>query len=260
MQLSKLGIIGFFGILIPGAYIGGIILIIIINCASAFSWFEDMKYLKMTSANVLFYSAIYLSVSYLIGVLVRLFAPSIVDQLSTLYLSRIRNIQDAWVTDIFPYKITLASRLRMDGMNKIPCLLNRINSNYGANHNKSFFNYCKWFVEANNSELSRQVHQAEALVRFLAGSSIALIITIIVSVSMLILSIFMDMASFSLIYSAILVFSAMSIVLILERFKYQRRREVFMVWSCTYLILNGGCLDKIEFDSNEVIKSVFFEE
>ena len=63
-------------------------------------------------------------------------------------------------------------------MGQIPQLMARLNPAYGKTRNTPFFNFCKWFIDANDAALSRQVQEAEALVRFLSGTTLVLLIAL----------------------------------------------------------------------------------
>ena len=117
----------------------------------------------------------FLFVAYLLGVLVRLSAPQCVDKLSTLYLVRFRRNKMEWAKDKFPYEENTSLPVsEKDGMGKVPGIMSKLNIAYGQAGNTPSFNYCKWFIGANDPALSRQVQEAEALVRFLSGTTFVL--------------------------------------------------------------------------------------
>ncbi|MEW5734844.1 MAG: hypothetical protein AB1921_08310 [Thermodesulfobacteriota bacterium] len=239
MTSDRVGVITFFGILVPGAYLAGIIILCISSGIELFGLQGHSHLIKVLSQQTALFAGVFLFVAYLLGVLVRLFAPEFVDFISEWYLVQIRKTDHDWAKDKFPYESTLRSRLQNDGMGKITELMSKLNSSYGKERNTPFFNYCKWFIDANNSALSRQVQEAEALVRFLSGTTLVLLIAL--PVALFFIPIFIAKGSYLIVilYSGLLAMDTISLLLILERFKYQRRREVVMVWGCVYLIINS---------------------
>jgi hypothetical protein len=193
-----------------------------------------------------------------------------VDKLSEWYLVYVRRNKKEFPKDQFPYKKTLTVRLTEDGMEKIPQLMSRLNAAYGNMGNApfftvsgnvgnvSFFNYCKWFIDANDLALSRQVQEAEALVRFLSGTTLVLLIALVPSILFPIAFTLRGASLNSAFYCGLLTTDVICLVMILERFKYQRRREVMMVWSCVYLIVNGGTPRDLAHDRDRLCESVFF--
>ena len=230
------------------------------SCIKIYGSIGHAQTFNVISKNIALSSVAFFFISYLLGFLVRLFAPKVVDRMSKFYLYHVRRKREKWVTDVFPYKDTLSKRLKSDGMEDVPDLIARLNAKYGRNNNTSFFNYCKWFIDANNPALSRQVHQAEALVRFLSGTTIALLIAISVAIIMLAVSVYKGLVVLWLSYGGLLLISLLCLFLILERFKFQRRREVYMVWFCTFIILRGGILGNAPVEFEKFIESVFFLE
>jgi hypothetical protein len=258
MQTERIGIIAFLGIFMPGSYISGVLFFAMASCVKIYGSVGHAQTFNTISKNIALSSLAFFFISYLLGVLVRLFAPKVVDRMSKIYLYHARRKREKWVTDVFPYKDTISKRLINDGMEDIPDLIARLNDKYGRKNNTSFFNYCKWFVDANNAALSRQIHQAEALVRFLSGTTIALLIAILVAIIMLVISVYKGIVVLWLSYGGLLLISLLCLSLILERFKFQRRREVYMVWFCTFIILKGGILGNAPDDFEKFIKAVFF--
>jgi hypothetical protein len=258
MPSDKFGVITFFGILIPGAYLAGILVISVASGIELCGLAGHESIVSFVSQYTALSAGVFLFVAYLLGVLVRLFAPEYVDKLSTLYLVHVRRNNEKWVKDKFPYKETLTFRLSADGMVRVPQLMSRLNSTYGRPGNTSFFNYCKWFIDANNIALSMQVQEGEALVRFLSGTSLVLLITLPLALTLLIAFAFHRAGLSAALYFGLVTIDIISLALILERFKYQRRREVIMVWSCVYLIVNGSTPGDVEHKRDRLCESVFF--
>lgn len=53
-------------------------------------------------------------------------------------------------------------------------------------------------------------------------------------------------------YGFLTLFSVTLLAAILQRFKYQRRREVVVVWSSLYLLLSGAVPNGLSLDSGEL--------
>jgi hypothetical protein len=261
MNTARLGVIPFFGILVPGSYFAGVLFCAFASTLELFGLYGQDQSVAFVSDNIALSASVFFFISYLIGVLIRLFAPDVVDNLSTRYLLHIRQKKEAWVTDSFPYEATLTSDLTEDGMPKIPELMGRLNSRYGNKDNKHFLNYCKWFIDTNDPALSREIHEAEALVRFLSGTTFALLSALVLSAIFLVLFWLRGSYQSAVLYGGLLLTAMLSLCLILERFKYQRRREVLMVWSCVYLIINGGMLTSTPGKALKKMRhAVFFPE
>jgi putative Mn2+ efflux pump MntP len=210
------------------------------------------------SKNIALSGAIFLFVAYLLGVLVRLFAPRYVDSLSKGYLLHIRRNKNTWVTDRFPYATSLKTRLEKDGMGDVLTMMNRLNPSFKEDNNTVFFNYCKLFIDANEPALSKQAQEAEALVRFLSGTTLALLIALAISIGLVVAFTIKHMLLYASLYSALLVSIIIGLLLILERFKYQRRREVILVWSCVYMIIKKGTPSSTSGNLKDCMQSVFF--
>lgn len=266
MQSERLGVITFFGILIPGSYLSGVFLLSIASFLVLTKSGGHWRLFELMSNNAVFSSLSFFFISYLLGVVLRLFAPSQVDSLSEYYLEYIRrkknrkNQKNRWVKDVFPYKETLTSALESGGMAKIPKQMEKLNKTYGNENNTIFFNYCKLFIDTNDPALSRQVQEAEALVRFLSGTTLALIVTVLITLFFFIIFLLCGIQSFCVAHCGIMILALLCLILILERFKYQRRREVAMVWSCVYLILNKTYSNKNETGLKYNIDDIFFPD
>ncbi len=258
MNSDRFGVIAFFGILVPGSYLTGIFVFAIASILELAGLNGHCNVGAFVTQNIVFSSSVFFFISYLIGILIRLFAPHYVDNLSTFYLFNIRRDKKAWGKEVFPYKERVVSGLKKYGMAKIPEFMERLNPSYGDNDNTPFLNYCKWFIDANDPALSREVQEAEALVRFLSGTTLALLIALPLSVSFLVAFTLRGSNLFAVVYGGLFLMEVFSLCLILERFKYQRRREVIMVWSCVYLIVNGGTPISASGSRLHMIDTVFF--
>ncbi len=260
MNSDRFGVIAFFGILVPGSYLTGIFVFAIASILELSGLNGHCQTVAFITQNIVFSTSVFFFISYLVGVLVRLFAPHYVDNLSTFYLFHIRRNKKVWGKDVFPYKERVVSGLKKYGMAKIPEFMERLNPNYGDNGNTPFLNYCKWFIDANDPALSREVQEAEALVRFLSGTTLALLISLPLSVFFLVAFGLRGANLFTVVYGGLFLMEVLSLCLILERFKYQRRREVIMVWSCVYLIVNGGTPTSASGGRQNMSDTVFFSK
>ena len=139
MNSDRLGVITFFGILVPGAYLMGVFALAFSSILELYGLNGHARAVAFISKNIGLVAGIFLFVSYLLGVLVRLFAPRYVDSLSTWYLLHIRRNKDAWVKDIFPYVASLTTRLQKDGMDDVLKIMNRLNPAFGIENNTVFF-------------------------------------------------------------------------------------------------------------------------
>jgi hypothetical protein len=258
MKSDRLGVIPFFGILVPGSYLAGILLL---GFASTLTLFchtthgQAFEFLKLGTA---FSVAAFFFVAYLLGMILRLFAPDKVDNWSTFFLTRIRRNKTPWAMDVFPYKNTLATRLAKDGMVKIPDLMARLNPSYGRDGNTPFFNYCKWFIAENAPALSLEVKEAEALVRFLSGTALALVLASFVSALFLMLFSIYGPCKIGFLYGGLLLISVISLCLIFCRFKHQRKKEAMMVWGCVYMIIKGGTPNYMPSGRPRNVEDAFF--
>lgn len=260
MNYDRMGVIAFFGILIPGSYLTGVLILFAASCLEIAGLNGHAYMREVITFNIAISTTAFLFISYLLGVLVRLFAPNYVDALSKYYLRYLRLKKNKWITDCFPYQETLSSIFLKSGMNKVTELFGQLNPKYGQKGNTTFFNYCKWFIEANDPALSKQVQQTEAFVRFLSGTTLVLLIAIPLFLTAMIAFICHNSPLYWIIYAGLFVMAMLCLCLILERFRYQRRREVILIWSSVYLIVNGGTVNGKIANKSNIIDSMFFKE
>jgi hypothetical protein len=293
MKSDRFGVIAFIGILVPGAYLAGVLVAAIISYFALVDHELLRKAVRFIAEKPTIPASVFVFVAYLLGVLLRLFAPMVVDRLSTFYFQHVRPGKAAhtnsivpstapitspasgdvppvpggnpptitpvdWSTDVFPYKQSLTERLNQNGMAKIPELMEKLNPKFGAAENTPFFNYCKWFLAENAPALSSEIHEAEALVRFLSGTAMSLLVATPLCAFFFTAFCISRQPLFASAYAALLVITILCLGLILERFKYQRRREVIMVWSCVYLALNCGCQNSVAGGGNDITETAFF--
>lgn len=260
MIFSQLGIVAFFGLLVPGAYLLASMLLVATVLAIEFELvnLDHLRYAMEQS--LLLSSTAFLLISYLLGVLMRLVGPNTVDRLSTWYFRYIVRAPDdeenCWMYEEFPYPISTKKMFEKKGLEYIGSFFMNKDERFFRERNSDFFNYCKMILEGNNVNISRITTQAESMVRFLAGTSIAFLISsfvwAIVSIAL---------AFFALTLSLYCAIAATVSVLplwpIVARFKFQRLREVALVWSGTYLVLTGGVPNTGEKSPEDLQRSAF---
>ena len=256
MSSGKLGVVTFFGILVPGAYLAAVLLATFASVAELLRQDGHERVLAFVAENTVLSAGIFLFVAYLLGVLLRLFAPEYVDSISSWYLRCVVCDVDDWVTDAFPYEKTVDAHLQKKGMGKVTELMSRLNGNHPLS--KAFFNYCKWFIEANAPALARQVQESEALVRFLSGTALALLVALPLMSSLLVVFAICGSHLNAALYGGLLISDLVCLAVLLRRFKYQRRREVILVWSSVHLLMNGGTSVAAGSRSTALARSVFF--
>ncbi len=285
------------GILVPGSYLAAVLILVVASVLQLAGedlrpWIQSLA----KDSSVLSASAVisgFLFVAYFFGILVRIFSPTYVDKLSTFYLYRLKRYGETlvayivgvlvrifipryarrvrkccrahidafkadWITDIFPYGKTITSSLEKCGMGRVPQLMKRLNPLNSEGYNRNFINYCKWFIDANDPALSRQVQEAEAHVRFIAGTDLVLLISALLSAIFLPLFIYHWAVLFIIAYSSLLLVAILGLWITLESFKHARRREVIAVWSSVYLIVNGATAATITTDRTKSLEAAFF--
>lgn len=267
MQLERLGVIVLFGIIVPGAYLTVFLLLALISILDWTGLSGYTQVFALLSTKVILSSTIFFLVSYLFGVLLRLFAPSLVDKASTKFL-KIRykkqseeeyNIYQDWINDPFPYENTIKSEMQHFGMIKIAKFIERLNKKYGTKNNTTFINYCKLIIEAHNEPLSKHIQENEAMIRFLSGTSLAFIISFILSILISIGYLAILKIAFFIVYLSIALISFITLISILQRFKYQRRREVIFLWMSIYLLLKGAVSNNLSLKPEKLEKIISME-
>jgi hypothetical protein len=263
MQFERLGVIVFFGILVPGAYLTASLLLAFACVLELTGIHGHSEIFSFFSRNLALSASGFLFLSYLLGMVVRLFAPNAVDKLSTYYLifTRFRSRKEEkndWIYDVFPYQNSIARHMEKQGLSKVTTFIESLNREYGRLRNTTFFGYCKLIIEANNEAIARNIQQAEAMVRFLSGACLALIVSALLDLFFSVSFWFRDQVLFE-IYLGITLVSLLTLAGILGRFKHQRRREVLLVWEGIYLLLKGGIPNNLNISPNELRDRVSLE-
>ena len=248
MDFTRLGILDLFGILTPGAFLLGNIIIIsvVIGKSAKLSLFDPFL-----SIVAIFF------ISYLFGTILRLVNPGRVDGYTSLYFKHIKGYKGDWVDDKFPYiyhllKVWPQKRekdtyvmseisdfiLKELGLDKMDD--DDLKEYSKKEEHTGFFNYCKVFLTEKSPRLSDEVYRAEALTRLLAGIfwvSLGSLLTFLVIIFLNIITIWITLNNesfwligfFSLMYLFI-------IQMILKRFRTIRFKEVQIVWYSFYLM------------------------
>ena len=255
-MFEKIGIVGLLGILMPGAYLAGSVLVAIGIFVVMETEISGSYLIEILGNNTVVFSTSFFMIAYLLGVIMRLIGPNLVDFSSSSYFKYLRKKEECennlWMFEKFPYKNSLANTFKIAGMEKVITLVESLNEDYAARNNRAFFNYCKLFIEGSDPELFKQVNQAEAMNRFLAGSALALFSSVIIWLIMCLII----FSIFSLYAFLIVITNLALLVLILERFKLQRRREVFIVWCLMYLLVKGGVSKDQKIDPSDIQKKI----
>lgn len=234
MQSQRIGIINFFGVLIPGSFLSFYILLII-ACILEISGMSNSHRVILDSinANGLVFSTGFFFVSYLLGMVIRLHAPSKVDKYATSLLNIIGKKGD-WVNEDFPYSNSLTNWFKANGLGHVIEFMEEENENYA---NKTFFNHCKLYIISQNEALANQIINAEATNRFIAGFIwIMFRFGLVISLFGSIIFAIKGNIIFLIIYGSILFINILIVILLLLRFKIMRRREVTIVWNCYYIL------------------------
>lgn len=235
-----MGILDLIGILTPGAFLlGSIALIfIVIERTDELSIFSPF-FSPFLSVLTIFF------LIYILGTILRLIHPELVDIIVSLYFKLIRRRKGSWVDDKFPYfyhilkkKYTedrydnIASEvsnfiLKESGLDKKED--DALKEYSKKKEHKDFFMCCRLFLIEKSPRFSEEVYRAEAVVRLLAGIFWVSLISLFIFLLLFLNTPTMLNLIFFLIYLCIT-------VLILERFRHIRFKEVMTVWESFYLM------------------------
>ena len=89
----------------------------------------------------LLFSTAFLFVSYLFGVVIRLFSVQFVDKVSMFFYRK----KEGRFDEPFPYQQRIETYFKDNGMTSVTDLMKKLNAEY-SHQDRSFFHYCK-FVE-----------------------------------------------------------------------------------------------------------------
>jgi hypothetical protein len=261
MQLERLGVIVFFGMIVPGAFLTASILLAFACLLEVNGIRGHAEIFSFVGKNLVLTTTAFFFLSYLLGVVLRLFAPNVVDKASSFYLRFFRrkkkkDPKNAWVFEPFPYKNSLASHMRKQGMAEVTAFIESLDKEYGNPGNTTFFAYCKLLIEANSDSLAKHIQQSEALVRFLSGTSLALIVSVVLGTTFSIIFGFQHKTLLLQLYTGVSLVSLLTLAGILARFKFQRRREVLLLWNSVYLLLKGSIPNTLGISPSELTNRV----
>ena len=158
-MLERVGIVGFFGVLVPGSYLACFICLAILAMFSESPEIFGQNTKAVLESGTIVVTSIFLLFAYLLGMLLRLIGPDRVDWFSAFWFRRILrkrvNRRNLWMFEHFPYKYSLQNALRRAGMGKVVDCMRKLNARYALPGNTPFFNYCKLVIEGNSPDISR---------------------------------------------------------------------------------------------------------
>ena len=256
MQTERLGLITFFGIIIPGTYLSFVMLLALATTLVHFKIYESHAFIidKINNSPIVFAAAFFF-LSYLYGEGIRMYAPGNTDKISTAFLKIFRR-KDKWKTEKFPYRNSINDWFIKSGLAKITIYLDEkykqdlVVGNNGDDQNdelifgysnKAYFNHSKNVIISKNSALARQVIKAEAHVRFLCGRIWVMLYfgVPIYGFGLLTFTLIHPGNEFlAIFYGTASIFNLVLLIMLLSRFKSMRRKEVFTVWSSYYIVMN----------------------
>ncbi len=255
MNNFKVGVVDFFGILCPGIILMISIQVFLYSCnINLFQYTEPI--FKINSDTLL--GAILIVICYLFGFILRLISPDIVDSAATVYKKTINPLSIIqkkklykelkskdktekgkrtlfndyyikliehdqklpnffWIESRYPYYIGNKYVYKKYLSSKDYKIMN--NEKY---HNKNNYNYWKVLITKHDLNLASLIFQAEASVRFMAGSFWSLNVGLISGI----LLITNNEKVPHLLGAIITLVYLISIMIILSKFKSQRQREV----------------------------------
>ena len=235
---------GIFEIFVPGMFL----LLNISAVVYSFPFLDDhtrnlMSSLAMNSILDLVVSVCF---GYLIGVLLRLIKTDPLDKFSAWWLKVFdKKVQDKVVhgkrtyrlnaTEGFPYIGWIGQVAKgylppeaLHFYDKVWVKRQR-----PSNQNKQFFNFCKLVVICHDEKAASEIYAAEALTRYIASMYYALVLASILIIGTIILyGLFLGQWLFGLFI--LLVAYLCAIIIIVQRFRKMRIREVEVVFAASY--------------------------
>jgi len=175
---------------------------------------------------------------YLLGVILRLFRPSVPDRLSAAWLRRFdRRARKGdgkvalWASEDFPY---LGLMGEVQGRFLPPETLDFYEKTWARKkHEGQFFNFCKTMISCEDKKAGIEIYAAEALVRYSSGMFYALILAfllILITVVLRYIAFRQAMAGLIIMLCAYL----FAIGAIISRFRFGRIREVETVFAASF--------------------------
>ncbi len=190
---------------------------------------------------------VFVCFGYLIGIILRLLKTDIVDKLSAWWLrtfdknaraktwSKKKPAYRQFATEGFPY-VRWIGEVASDYLPPEACHFydnvwkGRIRD---SNQNKQFFNFCKLVVSSNDVNTANEIYAAEALTRYIAGMFYALLFASILIVSTILLR-FAFLGEWTVGLFILLVAYLLAIIIIVQRFRKIRIKEVESVFATSY--------------------------
>ena len=177
----------FFGIIIPGTFL--FFHLLILTSPNSIDTIYNIKEIDWLLYPLLFIAC------YITGTILRLITPSLIDTASSLLnqprIFLINIFKKEKVPNYYKSKYPYIDHFYEVHLNKSPknsltfwenLKKNEYDSDTGKMYGTTIINYCKTYIVSKNKELYEEVLFNEGLVRFLSGTAIALIITLILSV------------------------------------------------------------------------------
>ena len=209
-------------------------------CPGAFTELKQSAtpYLKDSNSLVLAVSFVVLCFAYLIGVVLRLFKATFVDNLSGWLMRTFKmddNIEGVSLgEDHFPYITYLKVRISAN----YPPTATEFFHRYWLPQarektNRGFFNHCKVTLFAIDSKASPEIYAAEALTRYLSGTFYGLVFSVVLLAVVTVVTLWHRQAIPAFVATIGLSYLAASIF-ILKHFRFIRLKEVETVFSATF--------------------------
>ena len=227
---------GIFEILVPGVFL--LVNLGIVVHLLPFVDDETRELIATCVSNPMVGIVIGVAFGYLLGVILRLFRPSVPDRLSAAWLRRFdRRAQKGdgrvalWASEDFPY---LGLMERVQGRFLQAETLDFYNKTWArTEHGGEFFNFCKTLISCEDKKAGSEIYAAEALVRYLSGMFYALSLAFLLILATIVLRyVIFGQAIVGLIIVLCVYLSAIGAVM--ARFRFVRIREMETVFAASF--------------------------
>jgi hypothetical protein len=190
---------------------------------------------------------VFVCFGYLIGIILRLLKTDIVDKLSARWLrtfdknaraktwTRKKPAYRLFATEGFPY-VRWIGEVAADYLPPEAChFYDKVwkGRTRESNQNKQFFNFCKLVVSSNDPNAANEIYASEALTRYIAGMFYALFLASILIVIAILMR-FAFLGEWTLGLFILLVAYLLAIIIIIQRFRKIRIKEVEAVFAASY--------------------------
>ena len=227
---------GIFEIFVPGMFL----LLNLATVAYLFPFIDDdtKRLIGACASSPVLAIVVAVAFGYLIGVILRLFRPSVPDRLSAAWIARFypHRKKDGsklalWTSEDFPYVGLMRevySRLPPPGTSEF------YDKTWGeVKHKREFFNVSKVMVSCEDKEAGVEIYATEALSRYLSGMFYALVLSFLaILVTVILHYIAFGEAMAGLI--GMLCAYLLAIWAILSRFRFVRVREMETVFAASF--------------------------